>query len=271
MSSQILTIIYVVLALIAGYVFGLLDKWVTGNLRKKPADPAPPIGASPSIGASPQKVVEVVHAAHESNLPGERTVLKVTRDEGQQWHVELEGTRIEKPEEISPDERQRMVNVVMQVRPWLEGKALPGVQGQSNLAKSGEVKEAVPLPVPQPAQQQPKSEVVNVPAAGQVPAAAARQDNLKISPARGFSEMITKDVKAALPKKPTSIVGMIDEVLQAKLPATAYKDAGIRLEDGVMGEVIVVVGSQSFKGLDSVPDPEIRNLIRVAIAEWEKK
>jgi len=251
MTPQIQTIIFVVLALIAGYVFGLLDKWVTGSLRKKPDD-----------DRSSQKAEAAPHAPHEVNLPGERTVLKVTRDLDQKWKVELDGIRIEKPEEISPDQRQRVVNVVMQIRPWLEGKA---VQVQGNAAPLRAA--AAPQPAaPVPAQPRPEPIKALTPAAP-----AQRQDNLKISPVRGLSEMITKDVKAVTEKKPASIVGMIDEVLQARLPSTPYKDAGIRLEDGLMGEVIVVVGSQSYKGLDSVPDAEIRNLIRAAIAEWEKK
>jgi hypothetical protein len=64
---------------------------------------------------------------------------------------------------------------------------------------------------------------------------------------------------------------MIDEVLQTKLSGTQLMDKAIRLEDGPMGEVIVCVGSQRYDGVGAVPDPEIRDIIKAAITEWERK
>ena len=240
MSTQVITIILIVVGVIAGYVFGLIDSRFTSSLRKKnepekpAADPTPP----------------------EANLPGEHTVLKVTIDAGLKWHLELDGARLEHPEEISQEQRQRAVSVVVQMRPWLDGKTVP-------------VAAEAAAPLPAPVMPKPKTEPTQPPAPAV--AAAASKDNLKISPLRGLTSMVTKDVKAAVEKKPTSIVSMINDVLQARLPSTPFREIDIQLEEGAMGEVMVLVGHQTYNGIDAVPDPEIRNLIRSAIAEWEKK
>ena len=64
---------------------------------------------------------------------------------------------------------------------------------------------------------------------------------------------------------------MIDEVLQAKLLGTPLMEKSIRLEEGPTGGVIVCVGSQQYTAIDSIPEPEIREVIKAAITAWEKK
>ena len=88
---------------------------------------------------------------------------------------------------------------------------------------------------------------------------------------RGLRSLLKSDVKAPGEGKGVSIVAMIDEVLQAKLLGTTLLAKGIRLEEGSSGEVIVYVGFDRYSGVDAVPDPEIRAIIKSAISDWEKK
>lgn len=87
-----------------------------------------------------------------------------------------------------------------------------------------------------------------------------------------------KPLKAApAEKKPAStnpamesIIEQINSVLQKKLDSSVFKDRGIQLVEGAGGSVIVEDGLKTYDGIDSVPDAEIKSLIRDSIAEWEK-
>jgi hypothetical protein len=236
MTMEVVTIILIIVAAIAGYLFGIFDSRVTGTIFKKTEVPKP--------------AEEPAHA--EPKWPGEHTVLRFSIDKALKWHLELDGTRLEKPNEINPEQRQRAINLVMQMRPGLDGKSVPAAP-------------AVFIPAP-PA---PSLELPNPPTPVLMP--VADSDSLKINGLRGFSSLVLKADKTKVEKPPVSIVTMIDEVLQAKLPGTPLKEKSIRLEDGPMGSVLVHVGSQSYNGIDAVPEAEIRDMIRAAIVDWEKK
>lgn len=72
-------------------------------------------------------------------------------------------------------------------------------------------------------------------------------------------------------KKAGSIVQQINEVLQENLRASGMTGRGISLVEDLQHGVIVYVGLQRFPGIDSVTDPEIRALIKSAVAEWERR
>jgi hypothetical protein len=234
-------IILIIVAAIAGYVLGIIDSRLTASVQKKMADSAPATTG------------EAQPAVNDQNKPGEHVVLKVSIDLALKWHLELDKIRIEDFSQMNAEQRQRLVNIVMQIRPWIDGKP---------------VSTDAPLPVPQPAPEVPSVKTLMATSLAQPPISSPAP---RVDPLRGLRSLLKNEVKIPGESKSTSIVAMIDEVLQAKLMGTTLFSQGIRLEEGPMGEVIVIVGRNKYQGVDAVPEPEIRAIIKSAISDWEKK
>ena len=71
-------------------------------------------------------------------------------------------------------------------------------------------------------------------------------------------------------KKPVSMVEQINDILQHKLSEAFGSTRGIRLVEGTGGALRVYFGLQSYS-LDDIPEPDVKRMIREAVAEWEAK
>jgi hypothetical protein len=68
--------------------------------------------------------------------------------------------------------------------------------------------------------------------------------------------------------RPESMIDQINEILKLKLTEAESSRKAVRLVEGAGGIVRVFVGVQGYD-FDEVPDPEVRAIIREAVAEWE--
>ena len=159
---------------------------------------------------------------------GDLEILRAWRTQAGKVWLEMDGTRMEDSTVLQADQRRRLLNLVLDLRPWLETTPAAEVRP--------EVKPAPVMPPVQPEQKKGK-------------------------PAD------EKNKPAPVLK---SIIEQINDVLQAKLETSVFKDQGIQLMEGPGGIVMVKDGLKKYEGVDSVPDPEIKALIRQAVAEWEK-
>lgn len=75
--------------------------------------------------------------------------------------------------------------------------------------------------------------------------------------------------KEGLPR-PHTMIDQINEILTRKLDASGAAPRAVRLIDGGGGAVHVYVGLQRYE-MDTVPDEDVRRLIREAVAEWEAR
>ena len=71
--------------------------------------------------------------------------------------------------------------------------------------------------------------------------------------------------------RPTSIVAQIDEILQEILPLSPLANKQIKLTEDPDQGVVVWVDNQCYSGVDGVPDPDVRALLRKAAQEWENR
>lgn len=158
-------------------------------------------------------------------------ILRIKGENGA-FALDLDGTRVN-PISLSPVQRRRLIEVLNIMRPWLEGGA----------ASSPAPSVSTPTPPPPP---------------------AASPASLVSKPAT-----IAKEGRPAAPAN--SIVTQIDTILQTHLQGTPLEERGIFLTESPEGGVAVYVGLTRYSGIDEVPDPEIKAVIRAAISEWEKK
>ena len=78
------------------------------------------------------------------------------------------------------------------------------------------------------------------------------------------------DVRTPEPP-PRSIAAQIDEILQEMLVNSPLASRGIRLLELPNKGMVVMVGLNQYEGVEAVPDEEIRQAIRAAVAEWEQR
>jgi hypothetical protein len=192
---------------------------VQGGLKKRSATPSPAPATLPAKETSLAK-------------SGDVKVFSAWRTGANQVWLDMDGRRIESKEALQPEQAQRLLGLVLDLRPWLDTNR--------------------PALTPQPAGQSMPE-----------PAAPVQPD--KINNVSAPAGEVTKPVVAL-----ESIIEQIDKVLQKKLSASAFKERGIRLMEGPGGIVMVKDGLNKFEGIDNVPDPEIRTLIRLSVTEWEK-
>jgi len=81
---------------------------------------------------------------------------------------------------------------------------------------------------------------------------------------------ILRELEKRPPVQLKTIPEIIDEFLQQKLMGTPLIWRGIRVKADAKGMVLFEVDSQSYERVDDVPDEDVRNVIRAALAEWEK-
>ena len=85
-----------------------------------------------------------------------------------------------------------------------------------------------------------------------------------------LARALQADVRTPEPP-PRSIAAQIDEILQEMLVNSPLASRGIRLLELPNKGMVVMVGLNQYEGVEAVPEEEIRQVIRAAVAEWEQR
>jgi hypothetical protein len=215
--------LFVVIFCIGAAIGGMIERAL--KRRAKPTEPEP----------APVSMPTSINTLAEAD---DVEVLSAWRTRNNKVWLAMDGTRLNDKAALQPGQYQRLLNLVIDLRPWLE-TARPAA------------------PTPAVAQQ---------PLRAAAPAPVVAQPPVQVGKKNGAS------VDEAAPPAPVldSIIQQIDKVLQAKLETSPFKERGIQLVEGPGGIVIVKDGINRYEGVDGIPDPEIKNLIRQAVADWEK-
>ncbi|MGD0611489.1 MAG: hypothetical protein ABSB41_08215 [Anaerolineales bacterium] len=169
---------------------------------------------------------------------GSIEVLRLWRSTDGQLRLGMDGQQLPGPNALQPEQRRRLIKLVIDLRPWLEAPS------EAQTAPAAPAVAAAPV----------------VPAVSAAPAAALQTAP---APSRPAKEKVAPPVIK-------SIIEQIEDVLQAKLAGSALEKREIHLTEGPEGAVIVKVGLNKYDGIEAVPEPEIQALIRQAVGDWEK-
>ena len=283
MNNAWLDILFLIIAAAVGYGVGLLDKRVSASRRQKKEAQDDVLLAQNTAEELEKSQVEIQRlqsvlkerdealAGLESALqkaavtpppPNEQTALRALVTSSGQWAIEIDGQPVPL-ETLTAEQRQRLVAIIVQIRPWIDGKKIapPPAPVPTHPAASAPVSAPPPAPVsPQPVSPQP----VSASTSAETPSPPT------INPLRGWRSMLANEVKVPESPSKVSIISMIDAILQQKLQNSPLANQKIKMEEGPMGEVLVHVGALRYSGLDNVPDAAIRALIQEAIDEFNR-
>lgn len=244
MDSSISTLLIVAFA---GLLLGVFAGLLIASLRSEPADEPERKEDSPP-GGQPGKYTPVLRLWREKT--------------SQALIVELDGKSYVSNEPLMPKQRDVVEKATGELAGWL-GAVLAGPS------------ESKPVEPRQPAAAQSAAGQAPV---GVQPPPALRRDPAMITPPPAvqaprldLAQVINPVSNPAVKEESKSIVGQIDEILQEMLERAGFDNRGISLTEDPRKGVIVWMGLAHFEGIDAVTDPEIKAIIRSAVAEWERR
>jgi hypothetical protein len=79
-----------------------------------------------------------------------------------------------------------------------------------------------------------------------------------------------KKPSAAEPLPSLNLADEIDRIFQAKLASSALASTSAGIETSPDGGIRIRVGTVYYNSPDEVPDPHLRDMLKLSIAEWEQ-
>jgi hypothetical protein len=162
--------------------------------------------------------------------------------------ADFDGQTVHSSEEITSEQRRRLIQMVKDLRPWLSPQGAPiAVPPPSNAA------------APAPAESTPMvAQPPTIPIATRPPVPLV----IAIPP-------VVVQQKGPISPVPPTIAKQIDEILQKRIADTPLAVRGLSLIELPGHEVAFKVGLQQYDSIDKIPDPEVAAAYRAAIKQWE--
>jgi len=182
-------------------------------------------------------------APKQQLLSDSENKVRVWREGGdQRLVVEIGGVSHRQESDLHADQKQKLVTLVRELQTWI---------GTSTTAVAG--------PAPQP----DKIETV-------IPQTDEALDGTSRNPLKIFGDALQPRKKSEVDEFDQSIVFQIDQILQTKIEGTQLEDHGIRLVEGPDQGMVIEIGLDKYTDIEAVPDEQIRQLIRLSVADWER-
>lgn len=175
---------------------------------------------------------------------GSKNSIHVWREaHDQQLVVEIDGVAYHQESELNARQRHVLASLIRELGSWGSPSTTPATE-----------------PAP-PVPRTPSTEIREPDEA---------QKSTSLNPLKVFSDALQPVKKTATDDSEQSIVAQIDQILQTKLEGGQFEERGIRLVEGPDQGMVIEVGLDRYTEIESVPEEQIRQLIRLSVAEWEK-
>jgi len=259
--ASLSSIIQLVLAGVVGLLLGLLLSMLFNREPKNPTE-----------NPLPKEMTDEGYSEAARLLYSPSTKKVITQFDGDFYPTFLE---------LTPDQKKRVLRLVEGWNDWAKYKSAPSA---TNLP----VAPVTPIAPQQPAKID--AEIISDPFAAGVFAAVdpivkqtltgeapkpEKLEDLGIEVPK-FVEPIPAVVKIGIPvppvkNEPLSIIEQINEVITRLAANTQHAVKNIHLDDNGHQGVVVWVGMEHFEGVDEVPYPDVKQLIKAAVAKWEEE
>lgn len=189
------------------------------------------------------------------------------------------------PAELSDRQRIEMGKLISDTTAWfrsdsMTNDALPASPSTGNMPARRLAVERMPDRISQasPLNAQPKTPSASsrqpdrFEGASMRPFGAEAQPEVK-PPSLELGDILSRVIVPEVPKAQLivkSIAEQIDEVIQRRLPETAYRGRNIHLRDAPGDGVIVFVDDERYSGVDEVKDAGVREFLHACISEWDR-
>lgn len=178
-----------------------------------------------------------------------------TDKEGKLVIPEVEGKFIKSMDELNRNQTMRLSRLMEQLR--MGSTPPPSIAHKQQPTSTSEVVDQVKF---QPTQSAQMDELMPPPP--------------PIQPVR--VDLMNSLAKTLQPELPTqfsskSIVAQVDQILQESLLGTELVKKGIRLVESKDQGMLIIVGLEQYNELEEVPNPAVREVIRSAVEEWERR
>lgn len=221
MEFNLTTLGILVAVWVVGYLLGLLEAFIKNSKKEAKEDKIAP--------AESQADGEMSHALEVL----EPEVLAIFERMSGALKLRLDGEIVEYTSDLSTEQRERLLNLVISLRPWLDTQKIE--------------KPLAPLP------------------------ADGKISTMSISTTPAADAKIDLDARAEeIIHSKLSMVEQIDRILQKKLDGSPMEQRGIRLRSAISGGLLIQIGLEEYDAIEKIPEQAIQDIIREASAEWEK-
>ena len=200
---------------------------------------------------------------------GQVEIMRVLR-EGDSGDIvpEVDGQAISTPEDLNPGQHAKLSLALVDFYQWMD----QGPMAMPKLERSTHISEAESTSQPEEGDDEATA-TIEVDSEKKVSSSQPEKVSVEpasINPFKSLINVARSEIKQKVASPLPSIAAQVDEILQKKIAGSDLEEKGIRLMDLPDKGMVILIGLDKYDEIENVPDEAIQEVLRGAVAEWEK-